>query len=151
MKNPPSIQDARIVGATGIEIRWSTGETLLVDLGGLMRPPFDALADEEFFARMRVSEWGDGLDWPGGLDIGADRLYELARQQAGLMTPDEFGAWMDRNKLSLTSAAQSLGMTRRMIAHYRTGSMPIPKVVGLACKGWDALAENTREHGGAIA
>jgi hypothetical protein len=25
-----------------------------------------------------------------------------------------------------------------MIAHYRTGSRPIPKVVGLACKGWEA-------------
>jgi len=32
-------------------------------------------------------------------------------------------------------------MTRRMIAHYRTGSRSIPKVVGLACKGWEA------EHG----
>ncbi|BAP88325.1 putative uncharacterized protein [Burkholderiales bacterium GJ-E10] len=151
MKNPPSIQEARVVGVPVIEIRWSTGETLPVDLRAQIHPPFDALVDDEFFSRMHVSEWGDGLDWPGGLDIGADRLYELARQQAGLMTPDEFGAWMDRNGLSLSSAAQSLGMTRRMIAHYRTGSKPIPKVVGLACKGWDALAEKSREHGGAVA
>ena len=25
-----------------------------------------------------------------------------------------------------------------MIAHYRTGSKPIPLLVGLACKGWEA-------------
>lgn len=31
-------------------------------------------------------------------------------------------------------------MTRRMIAHYRTGSRAIPRVVGLACKGWEAGA-----------
>lgn len=45
---------------------------------------------------------------------------------------------MERNGLSLSVAAESLGMTRRMIAHYRTGSKPIPIVVGLACKGWEA-------------
>jgi len=45
---------------------------------------------------------------------------------------------MQRNGLSLASAAESLGMTRRMIAHYRTGSRPIPKVVGLACLGWES-------------
>ena len=58
-------------------------------------------------------------------------------EQAGLPTASEFEAWMERNGLSLSGAAESLGMTRRMIAHYRTGSKPIPKVVGLACKGWE--------------
>lgn len=87
---------------------------------------------------MQVDEWGAGLDWSGGLDLGADRLYQLCREQAGLPTPEAFDAWMRRNALSLSTAAESLGMTRRMIAHYRTGSRPIPKVVGLACKGWEA-------------
>jgi hypothetical protein len=41
---------------------------------------------------------------------------------------------MQRNNLTLSSAADTLGMTRRMIAHYRTGSRPVPKVVGLACR-----------------
>jgi len=26
---------------------------------------------------MQRDAWGHGLDWPGGLDMGADRLYEL--------------------------------------------------------------------------
>ena len=81
---------------------------------------------------------GHGLDWPGGLDIGADRRYELSREQAGLPTASEFDCWMQRNGLSLAKAAETLGMTRRMIAHYRSGSRAIPKVVGLACKGWEA-------------
>jgi predicted transcriptional regulator len=51
-----------------------------------------------------------------------------------LPTASEFDAWMQRNGLSLATAATTLGMTRRMIAHYRTGSRPIPKVVGMACK-----------------
>jgi transcriptional regulator with XRE-family HTH domain len=45
---------------------------------------------------------------------------------------------MQRNGLSLQTAADSLGMTRRMIAYYRTGSRAIPRIVGLACKGWEA-------------
>ena len=81
---------------------------------------------------MELDEWGHGIGWPGGLDLGADRLYEMSREQAGLPTASEFEAWMERNGLSLTVAAESLGMTRRMIAHYRTGSKPIPIVVGPA-------------------
>ena len=87
---------------------------------------------------MTLDEWSHGIGWPGGPDLGADRLYELGREQAGLPTASEFEAWMERNHLSLSVAAESLGMTRRMIAHYRTGSKPIPIFVGLACRGWEA-------------
>ncbi len=138
MKTPPNILAARVVGTLTVEVAWSTGETLRADLSALTAPPFDALCEPAFFDRMMRDEWGHGLGWPGGLDLGADRLYELCREQAGLPTAHEFDRWMQRNGLSLATAAETLGMTRRMIAHYRTGSRPIPKVVGLACKGWDA-------------
>lgn len=138
MKTPPNIMQARIVGPLRVEIDWSTGETLQADLSDLTAAPFDALLDPVFFARMRRDDWGHGLDWPEGLDLGADRLYELSREQAGLPTAREFDDWMQRHAFSLASAADALGMTRRMIAHYRTGSRPIPKVVGMACKWVDA-------------
>ena len=138
MKTPPRIETARVTGDLKLEIGWSTGETLPVDLSDLAQPPFDALRTPDFFARMTRDEWGHGLDWPDGLGLGADRLYELSRRQAGLPTASVFHDWMQRNGLSLASAAESLGMTRRMIAHYRTGSRPIPKVVGLACLGWES-------------
>lgn len=138
MKTPPNILAARVTGELTVEIDWSTGETLLVNLSGLTAPPFDVLRDPAFFSRLKRDDWGHGLDWPGGIDLGADNLYELCREQAGLPTATEFDRWMQRNNLSLAKAAETLGMTRRMIAHYRTGSRPIPKVVGLACKGWEA-------------
>lgn len=140
MKNPPNIQAARVIAPGVIELVWSTGETLSVNLTDLPKrnPVFANLVDPTFFSKMERDEWGHGIGWPGGLDLGADRLYELSREQAGLPTASEFEAWMERNHLSLTVAAESLGMTRRMIAHYRTGSKPIPLVVGLACKGWEA-------------
>jgi hypothetical protein len=45
---------------------------------------------------------------------------------------------MSRNHLSLTAAAKALGLTRRAIVYYHGGHHPIPKVVGLACAGWEA-------------
>lgn len=140
MKNPPTIQAAHVVEPGVVELVWSTGETLKVNLSDLPKrnAAFAKLADPAFFAQVERDEWGHGIGWPDGLDLGADRLYELSREQAGLPTASEFEAWMERNHLSLTVAAESLGMTRRMIAHYRTGSKPIPVVVGLACKGWEA-------------
>lgn len=62
----------------------------------------------------------------------------MAREQAGLPTAASFNAWMERNHLSLTKAAEALGMSRRMISYYRTGSRPVPTVVDLACTGWEA-------------
>jgi len=134
MKNPPNIKGVRIVDTLIADIDWSTGETLRIDLSGCTNPPFDVLCNPEFFSQMTRDDWGHGLDWPNGLSLGADRIYELCREQAGLPTASEFDRWMQRNSLTLSSAADTLGMTRRMIAHYRTGSRPIPKVVGLACR-----------------
>ena len=134
MKNPPNIESTRVIEPGVMELVWSTGETLNVNLSDLPKrnAAFAKLADLTFFAPMKRDEWGHGIGWPDGLDLGADRLYALSREQAGLPTASGFGAWMQRNGLSLSVAAESLGMTRRMIAHYRTGGKPIPIVVGLA-------------------
>lgn len=145
--NTLTIRAARIVGPLLIELDWSTGETLRADLSAWLRPPFDALRDPATFAQMQVDAWGGhGLNWPDGLDLGADNLYALCRKQAGLPTPVAFDAWMREHGLSLSGAAEALGMTRRMIAHYRTGSRPIPKTVWLACIGWSYVHGRTGGH-----
>lgn len=129
----PLIEKAMITGPLVVEISWNTDETLSVDLSTVKQ-----LADDALFQQMAVDDWGHALEWPDGFDIGADRLYEMARQQAGLPTAASFNAWMERNHLSLSKAANALGMSRRMVAHYRTGSRPVPIVVDLACAGWEA-------------
>ena len=47
--------------------------------------------------------------------------------------------WMRRNNLSLATAAAALGLSRRMIAYYKTAEKPIPRHVWLACLGWEAI------------
>ncbi|MBF0502431.1 MAG: DUF2442 domain-containing protein [Candidatus Riflebacteria bacterium] len=147
-KNPPNITAARIISSSIVEITWKTGEILSVDLHHVIdkNPVFEPLQDIEFFNRMTADEWGHALEWPGGLDIGSDRLYDMGREQAGLPTIRAFNEWMERNEFSLTTAAEAIGMTRRMIAHYRTGSRPIPRSVWLACIGWDCQHRHHSRH-----
>lgn len=146
MKNPPAILAVRIVAPLMLELDWSTKETLRLNLAPLVRKlaAFAPLKTPAVFAKVRVDDWGHALEWPKGLDMGADRLYELSREQAGLPTASQFNEWMEQHHLSLTDAANVLGMTRRMMTYYRTGSRPIPKVVMLACKGW--VAESRQRH-----
>lgn len=141
MNKLPLINDVKIVDVMNIEITWNTGEVLKVDLSDTIKrnAAFKELADLEVLSKAKIEEWGHGIDWPNGIDMGADRLYQLCRKQAGLISPIEFDQWIKNNKLSLTTAANELGMTRRMIAHYRSGSRPIPKTIQLACIGWETL------------
>lgn len=143
MNKAPLITAVKVVGALHLVISWSTGETRDCDLAATVdrHVAFAPFADPAIFSQVAVEEWGHGLDWPNGLDMGADRLYQLCREQAGLFSPADFDGWMQRNQLSLSSAAEALGMTRRMIAHYRSGSRPIPRTVQLACIGWEALGK----------
>jgi hypothetical protein len=139
MNKMPLITKVLIAGPLRMEIDWDTGETLAVDISSIIarNQAFASLNDAEFFGRVTIEQWGHGLDWHDGLDLGADRLYDLGREQAGMFSPAKFDDWMRKNGLSLSSAATALGMSRRMIAHYRHGSRPIPRTVHLACIGWE--------------
>jgi hypothetical protein len=141
MNKSPLITAVKVIDKMKLEISWNTGEVLAADLTETVNQvkAFELLGNSAFFSKVQIEEWGHGLDWPEGLDMGADRLYHLCRKQAGLFSPDVFDEWIKKNQLSLSTAADALGMTRRMIAHYRSGSRPIPKTIQLACIGYEAL------------
>lgn len=143
MNKSPLITAVNVTGTMKLVLTWATGEILDCNLAEIIQSytAFAPLKDPAVFSQVAVEEWGHGLDWPGGLDMGADRLYQLCRDQAGLLSPAAFDEWMNNNQLSLSTAAEALGMTRRMIAHYRSGSRPIPKTVQLACVGWVTLKQ----------
>ena len=69
-------------------------------------------------------EWGHRLDWSGRAGSGTDRLYANCPPAGWPADGQRVQRLMQRNGLSLASAAESLGATRRMIAHHRTGSQP---------------------------
>ena len=42
----------------------------------------------------------------------------------------------------MTTAALALGVSRRMLAYYRSGAKPVPRTVALACLGWEEVMKN---------
>jgi hypothetical protein len=140
MSKPPLIRSVKARPPAVLEIAWSTGEMLSVDVARLIKrfKLYAPLKNAALFAKAKADPWGHAVNWPGEIDMGADQLYELGREQAGEWGPERFAAWMAEHGLSLNAAADALGLSRRMIAHYRTGSRPIPRVVALACEGLSA-------------
>lgn len=141
MNKPPRIEEVTAIEPASLVIRWTTGETMQADIGdwmlrfGLLLP----LKDPEIFKSARVGWYGHSIDWGEEIELGADQLYNRCKAQAGQPSPAEFDEWMKRNDLSLSTAAEALGMTRRMITYYRTGSKPIPRSIRLACIGWETV------------
>jgi hypothetical protein len=137
MSKPPLIRAVTAKAPAVLEIAWSTGEKLTVDVSRLIKrfKLYAPLRNAALFGKAKADPWGHAVNWPGEIDMGADQLHELAREQAGQWGAEHFSAWMTRYGLSLNAAADALGLSRRMVAHYRTGSRPIPRVVALACEG----------------
>jgi len=137
MSKPPLIRAVKAKPPATLEIAWRAGENSTVDVSRLIKrfKLYAPLRNAALFTRAKADPWGHGVNWSGEIDMGADQLYELAREQAGEWGPERFAAWMAKHGLSLNAAADALGLSRRMIAHYRTGSRPIPRVVALACEG----------------
>ncbi len=98
-----------------------------------MRP----LRDTAAFALAGVGEGGHSVVWPGEIDMGAARLLEMALEQNGRANAVEFIRWRWKLGLSLTDAAEALGLSRRQVAYYASGEHEVPRTVLLACKGWE--------------
>ncbi len=82
-------------------------------------------------------EWFDS-------ELGPDHVYAWAKEQVGEVSHEMLGAWMHRYQLSLFSAAQALGISRRMVSYYRTGAKPIPRSIWLACLGWEVTRPKSK-------
>ena len=95
------------------------------------------------FTRVHISEWGHGIEWIDE-EFGADNVYAWAKEQAGEVSHEMFDDWMSRNGLSLSGAAEALGISRRMVSYYRTAHKSIPRQTWLACLGWEAVKPEAR-------
>lgn len=125
---------------SALALEWDDGRVAHVDLATLIasRSNLASLADASEFEKAALSSDGWSVEWPCGIDFGAQQLRRWADEQAGdTMPAAEFRAWLDRHGLTLDRAADALGLSRRTIAYYLSGEQPVPKTVMLATEGYD--------------
>jgi hypothetical protein len=133
-----------------LEVTWAEGERAgrieLVDLlpaifsYKVYRPLRNNLA---LFATARLVDNGFAVVWKGAdqLDMSADLIESLATES---ISPDQFASFLKRNKLTQDAAAAILGRSRRQIGYYLKEG-PIPRVIALACFGYEYLRSRQKE------
>jgi len=132
---------AELLAPFTLRVGWSEGRRAgredVIDLRPIILSykVYRPLRDEKFFLTGSLAEDGYTIVWNGDdLEISADAIMSLADQA---MTPADFSAFLARNKLTQEVAAALLGRSRRQIATYASVG-PIPRIVALACYGFEA-------------
>ena len=83
----------RIVAVTPAEqhpvlrIRWDNGKDTLVNVSAVLntyRFYAPLRENEALFRSVRVGDYGTDIAWPEGIDMSADTLWRLAREQTNL-------------------------------------------------------------------
>jgi len=127
--------------ASRLELSFADGEVLQVNLKPIIEryPSLAPLRRSNIFAQAKLGEWGSNVVWADNdaLELAADNLRARAIEQAGGYSHEVIWNWMARHALTLDAAAQALGLSRRMLAYYRSGEKPVPRTVALACLGWE--------------
>ncbi len=122
-----------------LSLQWSDGTQADIDLRETLRDrSARALRNETEFARVQLSEWGHSVAWPCGIGLSAETLWLGTLSATGRDDVRRFLEWRLRHGLSLSGAAQALGLSRRMIAYYSNGEKKVPRAILLACRGWEA-------------
>jgi hypothetical protein len=133
------IQSVEANGTASVVLVWSDGQSATVDLSPMLsRPAFKSLWNPDVFRQVTVGDWGHSIRWPGGEELGADWLWLRTLDATGRADSGAFLRWRIQNGLSLTKAAEALGLSRRMVAYYSNGDKPVPRHILLACLGWEA-------------
>lgn len=125
------------IGGTFIlKLHWDDGGGQTADLSGLvlLSRHFKAFADEpKNFAKVKVINWGHGVEWENGLDYSTENLGRIADEQS----------IVDKNKLlrefqlkfSLTNEqlGRALGYKVSQVKNFKAGAK-IPAAVALATR-----------------
>jgi hypothetical protein len=122
-----------------LSVTFGDDVTMDIDVSTIMTENkfLSQLRDATLFRKARASEYGHEVVWNDEISIAGDNLRAEGVEQAGGISHERIWEWMHRNGLTLDSASEALGISRRMLAYYRNGEKPIPKHIWLACLGWE--------------
>lgn len=143
--NTPQFTLTRVIPTprASLLLSFADGAEFEVNLVEVIRSlrALDPLKDERVFMKAHLGDFSDTVVWPGdeALELAADNLRAMGIEQTGGISHEFIVRWMHDNELNLDSAAAALGMSRRMVAYYRSGAKAVPRTVALACLGWQAV------------
>ena len=141
-----TLSSVKTTPTASLLLRYADGEQFEVSLVDtiLKHPALERLKESKVFSSAKVGDHGASVIWANDddLELAADNLRALAIEQAGGVSHEFIWNWMARNDLTLDTAAEALGVSRRMLAYYRSGSKPVPRTVALACIGCEELKKN---------
>ncbi|MGA7436616.1 MAG: hypothetical protein WBW32_00645 [Luteibacter sp.] len=102
----------------------------------------------ELFERVALDECARGVIFgdDDNLHLASDNLRAKSLEQAGHFSHEQIIVWMARHEMTLDRAAEVLGLSRRMLAYYRSGEKAVPRTVGLAMIGWETIANPPRRR-----
>lgn len=143
----PRLSAVQALSNFRLALTFIDGQTLTLDLDRDIHayPGLQPLLEPELFATAAMDDDGWTVEWlEADIQIGADTLYMDALAQNAV---DEntriFIDWRARTGLSLTQAAEALGVSTRSISRYSNGREAVPRSLALACLGWDSLQQNS--------
>jgi len=126
-----------------LHLAYADGFEAVVDLADVIErhPTLQRLRARRVFQRAALDEWKLGVvfDADDQLSLPSDTLRAIAVEQAGGFSHQQIITWMARHRMSLDAAADALGISRRMLAYYRSGQKPVPRSIGLAMIGWEVV------------
>jgi hypothetical protein len=145
----PAIESLRVVdgGHRIVAVTWRAGRRReradVVDLS----PLIDTLKfyapirkNSEIFETVRVIDDGYAIAWGNGsIDMSAASVERLAEET---MTGKDFCDFLRRHSLTHQAAAAVLGRSKRSIENYLQYETLLPRVMALACIGYEARARS---------
>ncbi|MDR1228947.1 MAG: DUF2442 domain-containing protein [Azoarcus sp.] len=124
-----------------LHMQFADGQCFTLDLAPIIgtNRSLARLGNPDVFASATVADGGHTVIWGSDdeLELASDNLRARAIEQAGEFSHEFIWNWMAAHCLTLDTAAAAIGVSRRMLAYYRSGQKPIPRTVGLACIGWE--------------
>jgi len=147
---PPRISEIRALPDFRLAIVWAEGSrggrADFVDLAPVINTykPYRLLRNNgELFQTARLVDDGNVVEWGDGtIDMSAELIEDIAN---GAMTPQDFDSFLRRNDLTQEAAAALLGCSRRQIENFISTGF-IPRVVALACCGYEARSGTYKER-----
>ncbi|MCL1824747.1 MAG: DUF2442 domain-containing protein [Betaproteobacteria bacterium] len=124
-----------------LHMQFADGQRFVVDIAPIARAykSLTRLEEPAVFALASIADGGQAVSWGGDddLELAADNLRARAIEQAGGFSHEFIWNWMLAHRLTLDDAARAIGVSRRMLAYYRSGQKSVPRTVALACIGWE--------------